>query len=87
MLKNIEIFKNLKNIFLINNQHSLKSYQIGNIENFVKEVFFRPTTFFLAKKNDPKIFFVHSVFYVLESKKKIQSDPKFFFFQNLLNVF
>ena len=44
----IEIFKNLNNIFLINNQHSLKSYQIGNIEIFSKEVFFRPTTFFFG---------------------------------------
>ena len=35
----IEIFKDLKNIFLIINQHSLKSYQIGNIEKFSKEVF------------------------------------------------
>ena len=44
------------NIFLINNQHSLKSYQIGNIEKFSKEVFFRLTTFFSAKKNYPKVF-------------------------------
>ena len=32
--------QNLKNIFLINNQHSLKSYKLGNIENLSKEVFF-----------------------------------------------
>ena len=66
------------NIFLINNQHSLKSYQIGNIEKFSKEVFFRLTTFFSAKKNYPKFFFLHSVFNVLERKKKFQSDPKNF---------
>ena len=66
------------NIFLINNQHSLKSYQIGNIEKFSKEVFFRLTTFFSAKKNYPKFFFLHSVFNVLERKKKFQSDPKIF---------
>ena len=36
--QSIEILKNLKNIFLINNQHSLKSYQLGNIEFFSKEV-------------------------------------------------
>ena len=66
------------NIFLINNQHSLKSYQIGNIEKFSKEVFFRLTTFFSAKKNYPNFFFLHSVFIVLERKKKFQSDPKNF---------
>ena len=81
----IEIFKNLKNIFLINDQHRLKSYQLGNIEKFSKEVFFRLTTFFSAKKNYPKFFFLHSVFNVLERKKKFQSE--IFFFQNLLNVF
>ena len=64
------------NILLIKSQHSLKSYQIGNIEKFSKEVFFQTNNFFFAKKNDQKIFLVHSVFYVLESKKKIQSDPK-----------
>ena len=37
-----------------------------------------------------RIFFVHSVFYVLESKKNFRVNRKFFknfFFQNLLNVF
>ena len=66
------------NIFLINNQHSLKSYKLGNIENFSKGVFFRLTTFFSAKKNYPKFFFLHSVFNVLERKKNFQSDPKNF---------
>ena len=56
----IEIFKNLKNIFLINNQHSLKSYQLGNIENFSKEVFFRLTKLFFRNK----IFFVHVTTFV-----------------------
>ncbi len=36
------------NIFLINNQHSLKSYQFRNIEKFSKGVFFRLTTFFFG---------------------------------------
>jgi hypothetical protein len=45
----VEIFKNLKNIFLINNQHSLKSYQLGNVENFSKEAFFRLTKLFLEQ--------------------------------------
>ena len=53
------------NIFLINNQHSLKSYQLGNIENFSKEVFFRLTNFFSGTKNFcPRNNFC-SVFYVL----------------------
>ena len=46
--------------------------------------------FFSLTKVIRNFFFVHSVFYVLKSKKKIQSDPKNFqnfFFQNLLNVF
>ena len=44
------ILRNLKNIFLINNQHSLKSYQFRNIEKFRKEFFFRLTTFFSGTK-------------------------------------
>ena len=78
------------NIFLINNQHSLKSYQIGNIEKFSKEVFFRLTTFFSAKKNYPKFFFLHSVFNVLEPKKIFRVIRKFFekfSFQKTLSKF
>jgi len=36
------------NTSLSNNQHSLKSYKLGNIEKFSKEVFFRPTTLFFG---------------------------------------
>ena len=42
------------NIFLINNQHSLKSYQFWNIE-----IFFRLTTFFFQEQ---KFFFQETTF-------------------------
>ena len=54
------------------------------------KVFFRLPIFFFANKSDPKFFFVHSVFYVLKSKKKIQSDPKIFqkiYFSKFTDVF
>ena len=54
---------------------------------FQKKFFLNQQLFFLAKKNDPNFFFVHSVFYVLESKKKIQSDPKFIYFKIYLTFF
>ena len=40
------------NIFLINNLHSLKSYQFRNIEKFSKGVFFRLTTFFFHEQKN-----------------------------------
>ena len=86
----IELFENVTNIFLINNQHSLKSYKLGNIENFSKEVFFRLTTFFSAKKNYPNFFFSIQFLMYWNVKKNFRVIRKIFenfFFQNLLNVF
>ena len=86
----IEIFKNLKNIFLINNQHSLKSYKLGNIEKFSKEVFFRLTTFFPLRKIIQNFFFSIQFLMYCNVKKNFRVIWKIFeifFFQNLLNVF
>ena len=78
---------NLKNIFLINNQHSLKSYQLGNIEKFSKEVFFLTNNFFFQEQK--KIFqgttFVQ--FFMYCKAKKISERSKKFFFENLLKNF
>ena len=76
----IEIFKNLKHIFLINNQHSLKSYQLGNIENFSKEVFFRLTTFFFRNKKILSKKQLLFSFLSIVKQKKIRSDPNIFEF-------
>ena len=74
------------NIFLINNQHSLKSYQLRNIEKISKGVFFRLTTFF----SGTKIFFPRnnfcSVFMYCKAKKNfgvIRNFLKFFDFLKL----
>ena len=61
------------NIFLINNQHSLKSYQFGNIENFSKEVFFRLTTFFFKNKKTEQRLFLGQNFFPLS---KSHDPPK-----------
>ena len=78
------------NIFLINNQHSLKSYQIGNIEKFSKEVFFRLTTFFSAKKNYPNFFFSIQFLMYWNVKKNFRVIWKIFenfSFQKMLSKF
>ena len=52
-----------------------------------KEVFFRLPTFFFRNK---KIFSKEQLlfsFLCIVKQKKFRSDPKFFFFENLLNVF
>ena len=75
----IEIFKNLKNIFLINNQLRLKSYKLGNIENFLKEVFFRLTTFFSGTKKIVQGTTFVQFFMYFKAKKNFGVIQNFFF--------
>jgi hypothetical protein len=73
----IEIFEKLKNIFLIYNQYSLKSYQLGNIKKFSKKVFFRLNNFFFQEqKNFVQGTTFVQLFMYWKTKKKIRSDPK-----------
>jgi hypothetical protein len=82
----IEIFKNLKNIFLINNQHRLKSYKLGNIEKISKEFFFRLTKFFF--RNKKKLFKEQLLFsFLCIGKQKSENFWRFLFFKIYLTIF
>ena len=68
----------------------MKSCQFGNIENFSPALFLDYNFFFSGTKKFCSRNNFCSVFYVLQSKKKIRSVPKIFenvFFEHLLNVF
>ena len=79
------------NIFLSNNQRSLKSCQIGNIENFSKEVLFRLTTFFFRLRKIIQKIFLPIQFFMYWNVKKIfrviRKNFEKIFFQKTLSKF
>ena len=71
----IEIFKKSKHISLINNQHSLKSYQFRNIEFFEEKFFYRLTTFVMIQPSNPNCGFQDRGFFKDALERFIQQIP------------